>query len=274
MYASLPDTDASAKPTGPIPTMSSTPPSDPSSRNMPADDAGTDVPSEPGQTPPSGRTRVRRIPEYARYEVATVHAITDAALMCHVAFSDAAGIHCIPTACWRQGAYLYIHGSNGSRMLRALQSGAQAAVTITLLDGLVLARSAFNHAMNYRSLVIYGQFAVVPDTDKPSALAAFLEHILPGRQAMIRPGDANELAATTVLRIRLDEASAKVRTGPPDDNVDDMRWPVWAGVLPLGLLPLAPQRDPLCDLPAPEHVQRWPQRRFDAAAPDDGPAEP
>jgi nitroimidazol reductase NimA-like FMN-containing flavoprotein (pyridoxamine 5'-phosphate oxidase superfamily) len=253
--------------------MSSTPLSDPSSPGTPTANATTAAPPEPGQAPPSGRTRVRRIPEYARYDAGTVRAIADAALMCHIAFSDADGIHCIPTGCWRQGEYLYIHGSNGSRMLKALQSGASAAVTITLLDGLVLARSAFNHAMNYRSLVIYGQFAVVPDADKPTALAAFLEHILPGRQAMIRPGDANELAATTVLRIGLDEAAAKVRTGPPDDHVDDMSWPVWAGVLPLGLVPLSPQRDPLCKLPAPEHVQRWPQRRFDTTAPGDGPVE-
>ena len=213
-------------------------------------------------TATSARTRVRRIPEFARYDAATVHAIVDAALVCHIAFAGADGVHCIPTACWRQGGHLYIHGSNGSRMLKALQ-GTPAAVTITLLDGLVLARSAFNHAMNYRSVVVYGQFGVVPDADKPAVLAHFLEHILPGRQAQIRPGDANELAATTVLRIALDESAAKVRSGPPEDNAEDMDWPVWAGVLPLTLTPLEPQRDPVCAHSPPPHVRDWTGRRFD-----------
>jgi nitroimidazol reductase NimA-like FMN-containing flavoprotein (pyridoxamine 5'-phosphate oxidase superfamily) len=192
-----------------------------------------------------------------------VHAIVDAALVCHIAFAGPDGVHCIPTACWRQGEYLYIHGSNGSRMLKALL-GAQAAITITLLDGLVLARSAFNHAMNYRSVVIYGQFGIVPDAEKPAVLAHFLEHLLPGRQAMIRPGDAKELAATTVLRVGLQESAAKVRTGAPEDDAQDMSWPVWAGVLPLALMPREPQRDPACALPPPAHVQAWTQQRFDA----------
>jgi len=218
-----------------------------------------------GASPPSARTRVRRIPEYARYDAATVHGIVDAAVMCHVAFADADGVHCIPTGCWRQGEHLYIHGSNGSRMLKRLQAGAAAAVTITLLDGLVLARSAFNHAMNYRSVVIYGAFAVVPDDEKPAAVAAFLEHILPGRQASIRPGDANELAATTVLRIGLHESSAKVRQGPPEDKAEDLDWPVWAGVLPLRLTPLDPQPDPGCTQAPPAHVAGWTARRMDEA---------
>ena len=229
--------------------------------------------------PPSARTQVRRIPEYARYDTASVHAIVDAALMCHIAFAANDGLHCIPTGCWRQGEHLYIHGSNGSRMLRALQSAGPVAITITLLDGLVLARSAFNHAMNYRSVVIYGQFDVVPDDEKPAALAAFLEHLLPGRQAMIRPGDANELAATTVLRIPLHESSAKIRTGPPEDHPDDMDWPVWAGVLPLRLVPMEPQRDPACHLAPPDHVKAWPQHSFDAPdisapGPGAGPGTP
>lgn len=216
-----------------------------------------------GAAPPSARTRVRRIPEYARYDAATVHAIVDAALMCHIAFGDADGVHCIPTGCWRQGQHLYIHGSNGSRMLKRLQAGTPAAVTITLLDGLVLARSAFNHAMNYRSVVIYGAFETVPEAEKPAAVAAFLEHILPGRQATIRPGDDNELAATTVLRIGLHESAAKVRQGPPEDKPEDLGWPVWAGVLPLRLTPLAAEVDPACALPAPPHVAGWTRRRMD-----------
>ena len=220
--------------------------------------------NDPPASPPSARTQVRRIPEFARYDTATVHAIVDAALICHIAFAGPDGVHSIPTGCWRQADHLYIHGSNGSRMLKALQSGAAVAVNITLLDGLVLARSAFNHAINYRSVVIYGSFAVVPEAEKPAALAAFLERILPGRQATIRPGDANELAATTVLRISLHEAAAKVRQGPPEDKAEDMTWPVWAGELPLRLAPLAAVPDPACELAPPLHVTAWTSRRLDA----------
>jgi nitroimidazol reductase NimA-like FMN-containing flavoprotein (pyridoxamine 5'-phosphate oxidase superfamily) len=241
--------------------MSNTIPSNASSAATPSA-AGDAAPQNPS-APPSARTRVRRIPEYARYDTAAVHAIVDAAFLCHIAFSSADGVHCIPTACWRQDRHLLIHGSNGSRMIKALQSGAEAAVNITLIDGLVLARSAFNHAMNYRSVVIYGQFTAIPDSEKAAAVAGFLQHILPGRQELIRPGSAKELAATTVLRIALDEAAAKVRVGVPEDDAEDMDWPVWAGVLPLALLPQAPQRDPLCAVPPPEHVQAWQQRRFD-----------
>jgi len=226
----------------------------------------------PAASPPSARSRVRRIPEFGRYDAATVHAIVDAALVCHIAFAGPDGVHCIPTGCWRAGEQLYIHGSNGSRMLQALQSGIPAAVTITLLDALVLARSAFNHAMNYRSVVIYGTFAVVPDTEKPAALAAFLDRILPGRQATVRPGDANELAATTVLRIALHEAAAKVRQGPPDDKADDMDWPAWAGVLPMRLTPQAAVRDAACNLAPPRHVSAWTRRQLQEPGLPEGPA--
>ncbi len=212
--------------------------------------------------PPSRRTRVRRLAENARYDAATVHAIADAALVCHVAFAAADGVHCIPTACWRMGEHLYVHGSNGSRLLKALQSGTEAAVTITLLDGLVLARSAFNHSMNYRSLVVYGRFETVAEGAKPAALAAFLEHLLAGRQAMVRAGDAQELAATTVLRIGLREAAAKVRHGPPLDDAADLALPVWAGVLPLRLQPGLPEPDAGCGLAAPAHVRSWTERDF------------
>lgn len=212
-------------------------------------------------TPPSARTRVRRLAENARYERATVHAIIDAAFVCHVAFADADGVHCIPTVCWRIGEHLHVHGSNGSRMLRAL-AAAEAAVTVTHLDGLVLARSAFNHSMNYRSVVAYGRFEVVPAEEKPAVLAALMDHIAPGRQDGVREGSAKELAATTVLRVRLDEAAAKVRRGPPDDDAEDMNWPVWAGVLPLALVPGPAQADPACTITAPEHVQQWVRRGF------------
>jgi nitroimidazol reductase NimA-like FMN-containing flavoprotein (pyridoxamine 5'-phosphate oxidase superfamily) len=219
-------------------------------------------PSPQAFPPPSARTRVRRVAEFAHYDPAVVRAIVDAALVCHIAFADARGLHCIPTACWRLDDHLYIHGSNGSRMLKVLQGAPSVAVTITLLDGLVLARSAFNHAMNYRSLAIYGAFEPVPKAQKPQVLAAFLEHLLPGRQAQARAGNAKELAATTVLRIALHEAAVKIRSGPPQDDPEDMGWPVWAGVLPLTLTPQPAERDPACGLAAPDYLQAWQARRF------------
>lgn len=164
-------------------------------------------------TPPSQRTRVRREAHRGNYDKAMLHAIVDDAWVCHVAFADEQGVHCIPTACWREGDYLYIHGSNGSRMLKVAQAGAQVCVTITHLDGLVLARSAFNHSMNYRSAMIYGVFEAVSDEHKSAALDTFLEHIAPGRGQEARRGNPRELAATTVLRISLAEAASKVRTG-------------------------------------------------------------
>ena len=163
-------------------------------------------------TPPSNRTRVRRVAHNAAYDSATLHAIVDDAYICHIAFTDEHGAHCIPTACWREGNHLYIHGSNGSRMLKRLME-QEVCVTMTLVDGLVLARSAFSHSMNYRSAMIYGRFEKVADEHKAATLAAFMESLVPGRQADTRPGNTNELAATTVLRIPLDEAACKVRTG-------------------------------------------------------------
>jgi len=216
----------------------------------------------PDSAAPSARTRVRRIAENARYDARTVHQIIDAALVCHIAFAGADGVHCLPTACWRSADALYIHGSNGSRLIKTLAAGAEAVVTITHLDGLVLARSAFNHSMNYRSVAIYGRFELVPAAAKAAALAAMLEHLVPGRQAQVRPGDANELAATTVLSLALHEASAKVRSGPPQDEVQDLSWPAWAGVLPLALLPGPAVADPQCRLPAPDNIASWTARRF------------
>jgi uncharacterized protein len=207
-------------------------------------------------TPPSERTRVRRVAQRGRYDRATLYAIVDAAYVCHVAFADEHGVHCIPTACWREGDHLYIHGSNGSRMLKIATSGAQICVTITHLDGLVLARSAFHHSMNYRSAVIYGVFDIVEGAAKASSLDAFVERIAPGRSREVRRADANELAATTVLRIAIDEAAAKIRAGGPKDDEADMTREVWAGVLPLALQP----RTPIVDAApsgTPAYVHQW-----------------
>ncbi|WP_462387214.1 pyridoxamine 5'-phosphate oxidase family protein [Acidovorax sp. Q11] len=205
--------------------------------------------------PPTDRTRVRRVAENARYDRATLHAIIDAAYLCHVAFADDKGTHNIPTACWREGEHLYIHGSNGGRMVKWLGQGAQACVTITHLDGLVLARSAFNHSMNYRSAMIYGRFE--PVADKHAALAALMDHLAVGRQAEIRASNDKEFAATTVLRISLDEAACKVRSGPPVDDAEDMQHPVWTGVLPLVQVRGAPVADRLNTTPVPGYVAAW-----------------
>ncbi|MED5619338.1 pyridoxamine 5'-phosphate oxidase family protein [Ideonella sp. BN130291] len=212
----------------------------------------------PEHLPPSDRTRVRRVPQRGHYDRETVHAIVDAAYLCHVAFTDAHGVHCIPTACWREDDHLYVHGSNGSRMLRALAEGGQACVTITHLDGLVLARSAFHHSMNYRSVVVYGRFDVVPAEHKPASLDRFMDRIAPGRKLQVRPGDASELAATTILRMPLDESSAKVRSGGPKDDEADMAIPVWAGVLPITMGRGTPQPDGDIARETPDYVRGWP----------------
>ena len=205
--------------------------------------------------PPSDRTRVRRIPELAHYDRVTFHAIVDAAYLCHVAFADDKGTHCLPTACWREGEHLYIHGSNGGRLIKQLQRGTQACVTLTHLDGLVLARSAFNHGMNYRCAMVYGVFE--PVADKRAALDALMDKIAPGRQAQARPGNDKEFAATTVLRIALTEAACKVRSGGPNDDEADMALPVWAGILPLVLQAAPAVADPQCSVVAPDYVRQW-----------------
>jgi hypothetical protein len=211
--------------------------------------------------PPTSRTRIRRVSERGRYDLQTIRAIVDAAWHCHVAFADESGVHCIPTACWRSGDNLYLHGSNGSRMLKALAAGAQACVTITHLDGLVLARSAFHHSMNYRSVVIYGECTRVPENDKPAVLEHFLRHIARGRETQVRPPDRNELAATLVLRLPLTEAAAKIREGGPKDDDADLSRDVWAGVLPLRVAHLPAARDPACVIEPPSYVREWSSTR-------------
>ncbi|HEX5785939.1 MAG TPA: pyridoxamine 5'-phosphate oxidase family protein [Burkholderiaceae bacterium] len=206
-------------------------------------------------SPPSDRTRIRRVTENARYDRDTLHAIVDAACVCHVAFADDKGTHCIPTACWREGEHLYIHGSNGGRLIKLLGQGVQACVTITHIDGLVLARSAFNHSMNYRSAMVYGRFEAV--ADKAAALDAFMHHLAPGREHEARPGNAKELAATTVMRISLAEAACKVRSGGPIDDDDDQHLNVWTGVLPLVTQHGTPVADVHNPQPMPSYVRQW-----------------
>ncbi|WP_338525120.1 pyridoxamine 5'-phosphate oxidase family protein [Pseudomonas batumici] len=206
--------------------------------------------------PLSERARVRREPRHADYERETLNAIIDAAYVCHLAFTDQRGTHCIPTACWREGDYLYIHGSNGSRLIKAAALGAQVCLTITHIDGLVLARSAFNHSMNYRAAVIYGVCEEVEGEHKLTSLDALVEKIAVGRSKEARRANAKERAATTVLRVALDEFSCKIRTGGPNDDDEDLDLPVWAGVLPLELVPAAAvPADERVEMPA--YVARW-----------------
>jgi nitroimidazol reductase NimA-like FMN-containing flavoprotein (pyridoxamine 5'-phosphate oxidase superfamily) len=194
-------------------------------------------------TAPSSRTHVRRKPERADYEPEAIKAIVDAAVICSVAFQIDGMVHAIPTIHWRDGEYLYIHGAKASRMLRALTEG-EACVTIALADALVLARSAMHHSMNYRSVVIYGRFQLVTEAvEKELSLRALIEGLYPGRWDSLRPINAKELNATSVLRIPLSEASAKVRDSGVKDDDDDLDWPVWAGVIPLNTVLGAPRRE-------------------------------
>lgn len=197
------------------------------------------------------------MPALASYERADIHAIVDAAYVCHVAFEDEHGVHCIPTACWRDGDALLIHGSKGSRMLRVLSRGGPACVTITHLDGLVLARSAFNHTMNYRSTVIYGVFELVAEDEKAHVLDLLVDHIAPGRRHAVRPANAKELKATIVLRVPLTEASAKIRQGGPCDDPQDLARIVWAGVLPFVQGRQAPQPEDGCVHGIPAEPLWW-----------------
>lgn len=198
-------------------------------------------------TPPSARTQIRRVRERGHYDGQTIEAIAREALICHIAFADDHGVHCIPTACWVECGNLYIHGSNGSRMIQALMAG-EASVTITHLDGLVLARSAFHHSMNYRSVVAYGKFEKVEaETEKMESFEAFIEFLSPGRWPQVRQPSRNELAATTVLRLPLTEAAAKVRDWGVKDDEADMQQAVWAGVIPLSMAAGKPESDAGCE---------------------------
>jgi nitroimidazol reductase NimA-like FMN-containing flavoprotein (pyridoxamine 5'-phosphate oxidase superfamily) len=209
-------------------------------------------------SPPSERTRVRRIATQASYDPSVLHAIIDEAYLCHIAFQDEKGTHCIPMACWRQADHLYIHGSNGSRLIKQLASGMQVAVSIAHLDGLVLARSAFNHSMNYRSAVIYGKFErVVGEAAKRLSLDLLMEKLAPGRKTEIRQGSSKELGSTTVLRISLAETATKIRAGGPIDDEEGMSIPVWAGVLPLALAKLPPQPHSGAEIEVPTYVSEW-----------------
>jgi uncharacterized protein len=190
------------------------------------------------------RTTVKRLAKRADYDPHTVHRILDEALICHIGFVVDGLPVVIPTIHWRDGERLYVHGSVASRMLRSLKNGVDACVTVTLLDGLVLARSAFHHSMNYRSVVVFGKaFEVTEREEKLRALDALVEHVCHGRSRDVRPPSEPELRQTLVLSLPITEASAKIRTGGPVDDEEDYALPVWAGVVPMTLTPGVPVAD-------------------------------
>ncbi len=189
------------------------------------------------KTYPAGtRNVLRRLPERGTYDRDTVHALLDEGLVAHVGFAVKGQPFVIPTAYVRIDEVLYLHGSPASRMLKELRRGVPVCVTVTHLDGLVLARSAFHHSMNFRSVVVFGTARSVDDLDeKRRVLDALVEHVAPGRTADARPPNEEELAFTRVLAVPMEEASAKLRTGPPKDDPEDQGHPAWAGVIPLRL---------------------------------------
>ena len=215
------------------------------------------------QFTPTERTQVHRLPKRATYEREAVYRILDEGLVCHVGFIAEGKPVVIPTGYGRAGDTLYVHGSPASRMFRALGQGVEVCVTVTLIDGLVLARSAFHHSMNYRSVVLFGKATVVEDRDaKREALRVFTEHVARGRWHDVRQPSEKELQATMVLALPLEEVSAKVRTGPPLDDEEDYALPVWAGVLPLHFTPQTPLPDDRLpnDIAVPEYVRQYSRR--------------
>lgn len=191
------------------------------------------------------RTKLKRLPKRGSFDRETVYGILDEGFICHVGFAPEGQPVVIPTGYARAGDKLYIHGSQASRMLRTLSGGVEVCVTVTIIDGLVLARSAFHHSMNYRSVVIFGRATLVEDREeKMAALLALSEHFVRGRWADVREPTEQEMKQTTVLSLPLVEASAKIRTGPPLDDEEDYAMDVWAGVIPLRLVAEDPIADP------------------------------
>ena len=209
---------------------------------------------------PTAKTRVKRLPKRGHYDRETVYAILDAGAICHVGYVIEGQPYVTPTAYWRHGDRVYWHGSSASRMLRTLDKGVSACLTVTHLDGFVLARSGFHHSINYRSVMALGTaYAVHDKAEKLAALEAFVERLFPGRWREIRAPNEQELKATKVLWMELAEVSAKVRTGPPIDDEPDYALPCWAGVLPLATAAGPLQADPrlTAGVPIPDYLTGW-----------------
>jgi len=206
------------------------------------------------------RTTLKRLPARGFYDHELVFKILDEGFICHIGFNVDGRPVVIPTGYARVDEKLYVHGSQASRMWRTLKTGVDACVTVTLVDGLVLARSAFHHSINYRSVVIFGQAKLVDDAqEKVAALVAFSEHVIRGRWDDVREPTEQELKATTVLSLELAEVSAKVRTGPPLDDEEDYELPIWAGVVPLRVVAGEPIPDPRLpnNIPAPDYALKY-----------------
>lgn len=193
---------------------------------------------------PTSRSKLARLPKRGHYDRDSVYAILDAGFICHVGYAIDGQPYVTPTAYWREGDAVYWHGSSASRMLRTLEKGADCCLTVTHIDALVLARSAFHHSLNYRSVMVFGKAYKVEDPgEKLAQLEAFVERMYPGRWQELRPVSAAELKSTTVLGMRMDEASAKLRSGGPVDDEEDYALPVWAGVVPVRSVAGAPVED-------------------------------
>jgi nitroimidazol reductase NimA-like FMN-containing flavoprotein (pyridoxamine 5'-phosphate oxidase superfamily) len=214
----------------------------------------------PDTIPPTERTHVVREAHRGAYDRETIYKILDEGFVCHVGFAIEGQPYVIPTLFARVGDAIYFHGSAASRMLRNVSEGISVCITVTLTDGFVLARSVFNHSMNYRSVVALGKATPVDaPQEKLEALRAFTEKILPGRWNDARQPNEKELKATSILRLPLTEVSAKIRVGPPEDDAPDLALHIWAGVIPLHLMPGAPIRDEKCDpsIPTPAYAAQY-----------------
>ena len=210
------------------------------------------------------KNSIKRLPKRGYYDRETIYRILDEALICHVGFVVDGQPYVIPTNFARLGDHIVLHGAKASRLLKHIEAGHPVCVEATIVDGLVLARSVFHHSVNYRSVVIFGTGRLLKDErEKLAALEVVTEHLVPGRWKEARLPNRKELNATTVVSINIDEASAKVRLGPPVDEEEDYALPVWAGVLPLQETPLAPIQDDrqTADLPVPEYVAGYSRRR-------------
>lgn len=206
-------------------------------------------------------TRLRRAPERGGNDFDTACEIIDAAMICHVGFAHGDLPYVVPMACARHGRELLLHGSIASRLVRALAGGAPCCVTVTHLDGLVLARSAFHSSMNYRSVMVFGRARLIDgDDEKQAGLDILVEHLLPGRQVDLRPSTRKELNATALLALPIEAFTTKIRRGPPDDPSADLELPVWAGVVPLRTIATSPETSPdlRFDLPPPSYLEDWP----------------
>ena len=208
----------------------------------------------------SNKTRINRLPKRGHYDRETIYKILDEALICHVGFVEEGQPFVIPTNFARMNEDIVLHGAKASRLLKHIEAGNLICVEVTIVDGLVLARSVFHHSVNYRAVVLFGCGRAVEDEqEKLAALEAVTEHLIPGRWKEARLPNHKELKSTRVVAIKIDEASAKVRVGPPLDDQEDYSLPVWAGVLPLGEMPLSPVRDNLQteNIPLPVYISQY-----------------